>query len=120
MAYKCGPERELDEYAVQADVLEEHTQVAQDVFFAATKDCEEDSTWLCSPPIYRYYLNGEEVGKMMGYEQEGRDLDRKNEYFLMLPPLEPKTVYWAKDGLSREQRDIFKQRRESGYYTKKE
>lgn len=119
MAFKCGEERVLDEYAMVAEVLEEHIQVAEDVFLEATKNCEHDSTWICSPPIYRYYLNGEEIGKMMGYEAEGREPGRKNEYFLFLPPLEPKTVYWAREGLTREERDIYKERRDSGYYKAK-
>ena len=120
MGFKCHNEREVDEYAIVADVLQEETEVSKQDFDEAVKGCAMDSTWLSSPPIYFYYASedysGDIVGKRYGYAAEGRIPGKSYEYFLFLAPKEPRKVVWAKQGLTREQRDIFKQRREAGYY----
>ncbi len=120
MGFKCHNEREVDEYAIVADVLQEETEVSKQDFDEAVKGCAMDSTWLSSPPIFFYYASedysGDIVGKRYGYAAEGRIPGKSDEYFLFLAPKEPRKVVWAKQGLTREQRDIFKQRREAGYY----
>ena len=120
MGFKCHNEREVDEYAIVADVLQEETKVSKQDFDEAVKGCAMDSTWLSSPPIFFYYASedysGDIVGKRYGYAAEGRIPGKSDEYFLFLAPKEPRKVVWAKQGLTREQRDIFKQRREAGYY----
>lgn len=120
MGFKCHNEREVDEYAIVADVLQEETEVSKQDFDEAVKGCAVDSTWLSSPPIFFYYASedysGDIVGKRYGYAAEGRIPGKSDEYFLFLAPKEPRKVVWAKQGLTREQRDIFKQRREAGYY----
>lgn len=120
MGFKCHNEREVDEYAIVADVLQEETEVSKQDFEEAVKGCAMDSTWLSSPPIFFYYASedysGDIVGKRYGYAAEGRIPGKSDEYFLFLAPKEPRKVVWAKQGLTREQRDIFKQRREAGYY----
>ena len=120
MGFKCHNEREVDEYAIVADVLQEETEVSKQDFDEAVKGCAMDSTWLSSPPIFFYYASedysGDIVGKRYGYAAEGRIPGKSDEYFLFLAPKEPRKVVWAKQGLSREQREIFKQRREAGYY----
>ncbi len=120
MGFKCHNEREVDEYAIVADVLQEETEVSKQDFDEAVKGCAMDSTWLSSPPIFFYYASedysGDIVGKRYGYAAEGRIPGKADEYFLFLAPKEPRSVVWAKQGLSREQREIFKQRREAGYY----
>ena len=120
MGFKCHNEREVDEYAIVADVLQEETEVSKQDFDEAVKGCAMDSTWLSSPPIFFYYASedysGDIVGKRYGYAAEGRIPSKSDEYFLFLAPKEPRSVVWAKQGLTREQRDIFKQRREAGYY----
>lgn len=120
MGFKCHNEREVDEYAIVADVLQEETEVSKQDFDEAVKGCAMDSTWLSSPPIFFYYASedysGDIVGKRYGYAAEGRIPGKSDEYFLFLAPKEPRKVVWAKQGLTRKQRDIFKQRREAGYY----
>lgn len=120
MGFKCHNEREVDEYAIVADVLQEETEVSKQDFDEAVKGCAMDSTWLSSPPIFFYCASedysGDIVGKRYGYAAEGRIPGKSDEYFLFLAPKEPRKVVWAKQGLTREQRDIFKQRREAGYY----
>lgn len=120
MGFKCHNEREVDEYAIVADVLQEETEVSKQDFDEAVKGCAMDSTWLSSPPIFFYYASedysGDIVGKRYGYAAEGRIPGKSDEYFLFLAPKEPRKVVWAKQGLTREQRDIFEQRREAGYY----
>ena len=120
MGFKCHNEREVDEYAIVADVLQEETEVSKQDFDEAVKGCAMDSIWLSSPPIFFYYASedysGDIVGKRYGYAAEGRIPGKSDEYFLFLAPKEPRKVVWAKQGLTREQRDIFKQRREAGYY----
>ena len=120
MGFKCHNEREVDEYAIVADVLQEEAEVSKQDFDEAVKGCAMDSTWLSSPPIFFYYASedysGDIVGKRYGYAAEGRIPGKSDEYFLFLAPKEPRKVVWAKQGLTREQRDIFKQRREAGYY----
>lgn len=120
MGFKCHNEREVDEYAIVADVLQEETEVSKQDFDEAVKGCAMDSTWLSSPPIFFYYASedysGDIVGKRYGYAAEGRIPGKSDEYFLFLAPKEPRKVVWSKQGLTREQRDIFKQRREAGYY----
>ena len=106
-----------DAYYLQA--MKVRTLMKQD-FDEAVKGCAMDSTWLSSPPIFFYYASedysGDIVGKRYGYAAEGRIPGKSDEYFLFLAPKEPRKVVWAKQGLTREQRDIFKQRREAGYY----
>ena len=120
MGFKCHNEREVDEYAIVADVLQEETEVSKQDFDEAVKGCAMDSTWLSSPPIFFYYASedysGDIVGKRYGYAAEGCIPGKSDEYFLFLAPKEPRKVVWAKQCLTREQRDIFKQRREAGYY----
>ena len=120
MGFKCHNEREVDEYAIVADVLQEETEVSKQDFDEAVKGCAMDSTWLFSPPIFFYYASedysGDIVGKRYGYAAEGRIPGKSDVYFLFLAPKVPRKVVWAKQGLTREQRDIFKQRREAGYY----